>query len=788
MYSEKRKNLPYYLLLATVVLSILAFIPSAYFSIEFTKAIIISIGTILSAVLLGFTYLKDRRISLPPKSIFWSSIVICGITIISAIQGVHVGKSLFGQGFEIATTSFILILFLISLISYLVISEKPQRALSIYVALSGSFLLLFIFHTIRFILGAKYVTLSVLSTLTSTILGRWFDFSILAIVIGTIAILALNILAMEKKMKIMSYILVILSMVTAFVVNDSRIWIVSTITFIILTFIMSYLNRNLTDKRGFAGFMRKIAWLPLVIAVFSGIMFYTGSKLSSPVAGSIGANYSEVSLPWQVTLDIVSGSIKSSPLFGVGPNQFSKAYLAFKPAIINSTDAWNTEFSYGFGLIPTFIVMTGILGLVSWIIFFIFFGILGTRTVKRMPENPIKKFFILTSLTSSTFLWLGLILFVPSHAVLVMTFLMTGIFVAFAVEAGAVPFVISPQQGTRSYKIMPSFMILLIVVGVVWGLFYVKKTVAMTYFGSGVKQLTEKNDPEKADQKFAKAVALDDSDIYWQAMVEATLARARNIIVTANQTAQTASSSAETMDKVVALVNEALTYSRNAIKNDPTNYYNYLSEARVSEFATNLKMDNGYENALNAYNNAIARNTLNPSLYLNMAKLQASQNKLDDALRSVGMAIQIKNNYLDAIFLYSQITAAQGNLPEAIIAAEMAVKLQPENPQLYFQLGLLQYNNKSYSEAAKALGMAVKLQPEYANAKYFLGLSYYRLGMNTEAITQFEDLAVTNPGNSEINLILTNLKAGKSPFVNAEPPVTPTPEKRSSLPVKEKKK
>jgi tetratricopeptide (TPR) repeat protein len=118
----------------------------------------------------------------------------------------------------------------------------------------------------------------------------------------------------------------------------------------------------------------------------------------------------------------------------------------------------------------------------------------------------------------------------------------------------------------------------------------------------------------------------------------------------------------------------------------------------------------------------------------------------------------------------------------------MAISINTQSPLLYFQLGLLQYTDKDYASAAKSLESAVALQPDYANAKYFLGLSYARLGENQKAVEQFKKLAETNPENQEISFILTNLEAGKSPFADAKPPVTPNPEKRSSLPVKEKNK
>jgi tetratricopeptide (TPR) repeat protein len=77
------------------------------------------------------------------------------------------------------------------------------------------------------------------------------------------------------------------------------------------------------------------------------------------------------------------------------------------------------------------------------------------------------------------------------------------------------------------------------------------------------------------------------------------------------------------------------------------------------------------------------------------------------------------------------------------------------------------------------------LDSQYANAKYFLGLSYERLGRREDAIKQFEGIKVTNPDNQEIELILSNLKAGKSPFTDARPPIDDQPERRSELPVRD---
>jgi len=128
----------------------------------------------------------------------------------------------------------------------------------------------------------------------------------------------------------------------------------------------------------------------------------------------------------------------------------------------------------------------------------------------------------------------------------------------------------------------------------------------------------------------------------------------------------------------------------------------------------------------------------------------------------------------------------EGNIKGAIASVEAAAAIAPDDSSIFFQLGLLRFNDKDYAGAAGALERATTLNPTYANAKYFLGLSYEKLERKADAVKQFTDLATTNPDNKEISLILSNLKAGRNPFLDATPPVDNKPEKRATLPVKEK--
>jgi tetratricopeptide (TPR) repeat protein len=210
-----------------------------------------------------------------------------------------------------------------------------------------------------------------------------------------------------------------------------------------------------------------------------------------------------------------------------------------------------------------------------------------------------------------------------------------------------------------------------------------------------------------------------------------------------------------------------------------------MTLGRVYEAVVPLKVDGAYESAKAVYEQALGQNPHSPAIMLAMARLEIAHADNAAARERISQALREKNNYTEAIFLLSQVEAAEGNIKAAIQSVEAASVISPNDPTVFFQLGLLRWEDKNYQGAAGALERAVALNPNYANAKYFLGLAYDRINKKSEAIGQFTDLKTANPDNQEIDLILKNLKAGRAPFSNAEPPIDTKPEKRSTLPVRE---
>lgn len=785
--SSRLESTAFYIFLATIVLAPLAFLPTTYIVIDIVKTVIIAVGTLLSAVLYGILAYKKRSLVLPSRGVFWTGILVAISLLISSFVSTHLGKSFFGQGFEINTASFMLVLFVAGVVAFTIIQYRSQRTLAIYVSMTVPFIILALLHILRFIFGQSFLSLGILSNMTNTIVGTWYDLASYALVIVFITLSALIFLPLTRRVKGIYWLILLVSLILAFLINSAHVWFASAVTLLGLTI---YLTNTRPRPVGGAivSYLKRLAWLPFVFFVIAALLSWKGVYIAGPTITKIDAVYNTLTLPWQMTLDVDAGAIKDNPVFGVGPNHFGQAYLTYKPISVNSTYAWNAEFNYGFSLLSTFIATQGIVGIIVWILFFILVCVAAIRTLRNLPSDPHSRFTAVSSLSVAFFLLIMMAISVPSHSLLLYACISIGIGLSVGATSGALKaYMIAPRMGTKSRGIFGVVILLLVIIGLVWSVVYIKDTVAFAYFGSGVKALTVKNDPAAADALFSKAQSLNTLDIYFQARAEAGILKANQLIATVNQNTP-ASTSQAVLDQVVATANTAIKYAQSAIAYDPTNYYNYVSEARISELALSVRMDKAYENAVKLYTKAISINPLNPTLYLNLARLQASQNKLDESLQTLGASLQVKNNYLDAIFLLSQVEAAKGNLKDAIIAAQVATQINPQNAILFFQLGLLQYNNRDYQAAAQAFESALKIQPDYANVQYFLGLSYIRLNKISDAMNQFTLLSKTNPDNQEVAFILTNLQSGKSPFADAKPPITPTPEKRSSLPIKESRK
>jgi tetratricopeptide (TPR) repeat protein/O-antigen ligase len=688
-----------YLFLATLFLAPLAFLPSM--PLDVVKTVVVSVGLLAAIIFCAIGMVKTRSLNIPKGAMAKASFAVIISLIISVFASTQPLKSFFGQGFEIGTASFLILLFVAAFYVAKMAEKNKERVFNIYAAIFASFIILALFHIMRIIGGEGFMTFGFLNSLATTLVGKWYDFGIFAGLIGVLSLLGLKFLSPGRGMKILLVILLIVSGLFLFVVNFNLAWWAIALTTLALG-VYEYSSRP-AQGTGLKKIFSRISILTLIVLVVSVSLAWKGKTIASPTAESLKLNYGELILPWQMTVDITADTVKESPLFGAGPNRFGVEFLKYKPfQAINPTAYWTAEFTNGFGTIPSFVATQGLLGLITWLIFFIVFIRLGIRALAKAQDH-FKKFAITSSFFGATFLWIIHFIYVPSHVILFFAFIMTGLFCAELSREGLMSFkdIGAKESNSKLRKYVPILSIIILIVSIAWLGSYIKKAVAVAYFQSGIRQLNSAQSPEIAQSKFTKALFWNTSDVYYQALSETDIVR---ISILAQQI-QAASAQSGTqpdpkaVEQVTNLVTEALDYTKKAIAVDPTNYYNYAAQAHVLEVASSLKIPNAYENAKAAYAAAITLNPTSPALFLKLARLEASQNHLADAQQYIGRALQLKQNYTEAIFLLSQIQVANGQIKDAITSVQVATQITPSDPLLHFQLGLLYYNDKNYSEA-----------------------------------------------------------------------------------------
>ncbi len=779
--SSKMKRVAFIVLLITTILTPLIIIPSPYSPIDLSKSLVISMGVLISALLAFIPLIKERKIVLPKGKITIVSGLLVLSLIVSGLLGSNISKSFIGQGFEMFTVSFISCLFLLVYLVIRLTQNKEDRQLYIYTGLFISYAILVVFHVLRLIFGPDFMDLGILNSTISTLAGKWNDFTIMSGFIFIMSFFGIRYLSLGKMVKIGLYLALVAS---AFFVYLSNFYLIWWGIALVMIGLVAYLVSGKSSIKSMI--------IPSLVAIIALVCAFNVSNFRESIDRMFKVQQTEVVLPWQLTLDVTAETIKESPLFGAGPNRFGVQFLRYKPIIINDTDFWAVEFGNGFGTVPSFFVTQGIVGGILWISFLVLLVIYGVRSLRasfKQGAQPEMQFMLMSSFFGTMFLWFMNIVYIPAHSTLFITFLMTGIFISVLITQKHLRVVEYGSGDGFVHKIWKLAPIVLVIVISLWSLVYLKKNLAIAYFESGVSSLGKPGIDAitKAEVQFKKALSVDKIDVYYQALSEATIlkisAQAQEI---QKVTAEGNVPSAESVKVITDMVTEALNYTQSAIQIDPTNYYNYISQARISEVAQTLKIEGAYDSVKNSYLKALEVNPYNPAFYLALARLEASQGKIADAQKYIGASLQLKQNYLDAIFLLSQIQVSQGQIKDAITSVKVASQINPSNPLIFFQLGLLYYNDKNYEGAIESFNKAIELNGDYANARYFLGLSYVRMSNIPGAVEQFEELARTNPDSQEVALILSNLKEGKSPFADAQPPIDSKPEKRKTLPVKEK--
>ncbi|TSC69662.1 MAG: Tfp pilus assembly protein PilF [Parcubacteria group bacterium Gr01-1014_56] len=771
--------------LAGIVLAVVLIIPTAWFPFQLGKLALFALSIVFASVL----FIAGRGVRELVHSHGFLLALFAGLLplayLLSAYVSGNTAVGIVGFGVEVDTALFTTIAFLAFMLSFGLFKTLRTLRLLILV-LTWTLAAVVMFQWLIVLFGTSVIPFSIFSDRSLNLIGKWND---LGLVSGLLAVFLLVQAELARAPLARRVILGLGFAATALllgVINFSLAWwLVLVLSVLIgLTSFMTGRSEDIAERDAnpyaYSSWSRKVPWFSLVGALVSIVFLLYGTAINTDLTNRFPVSSLEVRPSYSSTYNVISlareGSVTRS-LIGTGPNTFNSSWIMHKPAEVNQSTFWNLDFSVGFSTLVTALGTVGLVGAVAWLVPLFLLCAGSIRAIRLSLLSREERVVALTAGLGSLFLLISIIFYVPSAIVIILAFVLSGAAFGFLWRQGrhaADEETSSPLMHFGGWA-----MVALLLAVSVWGAFTTdRRFVAQAMTNMGVSALQVGN-ADGAILQSEKAKGVEVTADAQRLAVEGGMLKIQQIANSSEASTQAA------QDQFRAVVEKTIQAGKDLTLAYPNDYRSYVSLARVYDLLAALKVQGAYESAQAEYQTAIAKNPSAPDIALALARLEASQGKLELTQKYLTQSLTLKPNYTDAILFVVQLNVANNDIPSAIRAAQAAAQTAPGVAPIWFQLGLLYYASGDTKNALPALEQAVKIVPDYANAKYFLGLTYYTQGRAADALKEFEDLARSNPTSAEVNLILGNLREGKPPFESAQPPITNQPATRKTAPLNE---
>lgn len=776
-----------WILALVAFLTTVALIPGSTVSLFGTKATILAAGSLLALIAFVVSRLVRGNIVFPPLALLgtvWLVPLAYGIS--TLFSGVNPMMALFGVEFETDTFGFMLVLAAFATLFALALRQAAHYRL-FFRTMAATF-------AVVVIAQAGFIIVSRFNPAVSSVTNLIGSFADLAFVAGlgvVVSLLAMRFLSLSKKAKLGLWAAIVAGLVLVILANALLVWVLVGLVSLAL-FIEAVMKRRAagadSDLDGASAYSSeddagsessesaRFLGAPLVTLLVSLFFLIGGSTIGNAVAASLGISVIDVRPSWQSTFEVGSHTYASSPLFGSGPGTFSEQWLKFRDRSLNSTVFWNVDFSSGIGMIPTSFITTGILGVLAWLAFLGFFIYSGVRALLfRLPADPTMRFVSLASFTGAAYVLAAALLAAPGPAVLALGFAFLGVFIS-SLRFGkgrldwGIVFSKSPRVG---FAIV--FLLTLLLLASVGSLYAVLgRYVSYVSYGDAAKALAA-GSLDEAEAAIQRSLSFAPSERAYQ--LAATTGMARMQRVAADTTLAPTVAQQQFQAALSASVNAGLA----ATELGPNDYQNWVVLGSVYQSVSGLGIEGAYDSAKGAYQKAMELNPTTPILPYVVSQLEIGQGKGAEAEAALKESITLKNDYIPAIILFSQLEVQLGKAVEALQLAEAAAYFAPNEPSVLFQVGILRSGTGDTAGAVAALLRAVELNPQYANARFFLGAMYAVEGKNAEALAELRAVALMSPENAAaVAPDIEALEANRNPFTAARmrtlgiptPPVT----------------
>lgn len=755
-----------YLVLSLFLLVPLFFVPGLHASLGFDKAVLAVAVAGLAVAMTCLAALRVQRV----KTILPVSLGFYWLFVVAAFfSALYIGDtvdSINGSFLEVQTVSFLAVLGLVMLLPLFFQSDikNSVRAVVLFVSASG---LLLAYNTFRILVGETVLSLGSFNVLTISPIGNFNDLAIFSALSIVLALLFLVRLQLPQLINGLLAVLILLAVFLLSVINFFDIWLVIGLLSLI---VLTYLLAKDTISTGPVSTSYKPVFAIVASALLllvSGMFLMFGEEVSDAVSRIASVDYVEVVPSREGTLGIARSVLNENPLLGIGPNRFADAWRLYKDPAINSTIFWETDFNTGSGFVPTLIINTGLLGLVLFGLFQVFFLMSGIRALMaNVKKDDLWYTVTLTSFVAAVFIWGTAYIYEPNQAILLIGALFTGMTLVGVSELvpnrkRQVSIVTNPRRG---------FIAMALVIIIVANTAMILHGVSQQYraqanFGEAERTATS---PEELAAAAARSYELFPDDRF-------AVARAQLKLIEINQLLNLPEPTEADQQAFLAAVEEAQFLIDSALEQDSTNPDNYAVLAAIYRGLTLAGINGAQERAEAALAEAQALDPLNPGYLLISAQLDISTGDIASARQKINDSLALKNNYTEALFLLTQIDIREGNTESAITNTQAMISLEPRNQTRHFQLAMLQSSVGNYDAAIRSFERAIELDNQFANARYMLALTYLELDNPDAALEQLLVVQQTNQDNQALQALIAEIQAGNEielPELGLEAPVS----------------
>lgn len=335
---------------------------------------------------------------------------------------------------------------------------------------------------------------------------------------------------------------------------------------------------------------------------------------------------------WWILLDIAK-NVKTLFL-GVGPTNFISAFTLAKPPEMNATPLWNIIFTTSSSFLLT---LTSETGIISLILFLSLFLIAANRLKIILQTGDLVSLPLISTLLFALFLQM----IMPSSMVV---FILTIILLAFSSQQTKIRHISLLRPGPFAWIFISPLLFILLTVLFFTAQFYV----AEMSFKSSLDALLN-NQGLEAYTYQKDAIALNPwLDRYHLAFSNTSLSLA-NALVSKKELTD------EDKQNIPRLTQQAIEEGKLAVRLYPTNVTNWDNLAKIYVSLINFATG-AHSWAIQAYQNRMALDPVNPQAKLTLGGLYFTLKKYDEA----------EKLFRDAVFLKPDLANAHYNLANTL--------------------------------------------------------------------------------------------------------------------------